>query len=181
MHFLGTTTVFSLLLLSVSAFPFALPIPHHHKETTPTTSAASTTATPAIAAIPAASPSSSSSSTAKAATAPLTIPPSLVPIFSIKTGSGVGANGVLIPKTCPPSRADFIAKLTTNVAAGKVLALPITFNTNASVTDVATQKARATAMIITLQSFTGVFGVGCPGASVPELIAQQKTGVEAAS
>ncbi|KUJ18900.1 uncharacterized protein LY89DRAFT_683739 [Mollisia scopiformis] len=105
------------------------------------------------------------------------IDPSLVPIFSIKTGSGVGVNGVAIPKTCPPARAAFISKLSTNVAAGNVLGTPITFNTNPKVNDTKTNEARATAMIITLQSFTGVKGVGCPGASTPELLSQQKTGV----
>ncbi|TVY53009.1 hypothetical protein LSUE1_G010322, partial [Lachnellula suecica] len=110
-----------------------------------------------------------------------TIDPSLVPIFSIKTGSKVGANNVAIPATCPPSRADFIAKLATNVAAGNVLGTPITFNTNASVRDTKTQQNRATAMIITLQSFTGKKGVGCPAAATPELSTQQKTGVESAS
>ncbi|CZR58543.1 uncharacterized protein PAC_08435 [Phialocephala subalpina] len=105
------------------------------------------------------------------------IDPSLVPIFSIKTGSGVGANGVAIPKTCPPSRSAFIAKLSANVAAGNVLGTPITFNTNPEVQDTKTNESRATAMIITLQSFTGVKGVGCPGASTPELLSQQKTGV----
>ncbi|KAH8682783.1 hypothetical protein BGZ60DRAFT_398733 [Tricladium varicosporioides] len=104
------------------------------------------------------------------------IDPTLVPNFSIKAGSGVGANGVAIPKTCPPARADFISKLTTNVAAGNVLGTPIKFNTNPKVQDVQTNKDRATAMIITIQSFTGKKGVGCPGASVPELISQQKTG-----
>ncbi|KAF8857381.1 hypothetical protein BDZ45DRAFT_542020, partial [Acephala macrosclerotiorum] len=104
------------------------------------------------------------------------IDPSLVPIFSIKTGSGIGANGVAIPTTCPPSRSDFIAKLSANVAAGNVLGTPITFNTDPNVLDTKTQESRATAMIITLQSFTGVKGVGCPGASTPELLTQQKTG-----
>ncbi|KAH6694836.1 hypothetical protein BKA61DRAFT_438148, partial [Leptodontidium sp. MPI-SDFR-AT-0119] len=100
--------------------------------------------------------------------------PSLVPVFSIQAGTGVGANGVAIPKTCPPSRSDFISKLSTNIAAGNVLGTPITFNTNPAVQDTKTNQDRATAMIITLQSFTGVKGVGCPGASTPELISQQK-------
>lgn len=47
--------------------------------------------------------------------------------------------------------------------------------------DTSTNKNRATAMIITLQSFTGKKGVGCPGASTPELISQQKTGVVSAT
>lgn len=105
------------------------------------------------------------------------IDPSLVPNFSIKAGSGIGANNVPIPKNCPPARADFIKKLSDNVAAGNVLGTKITFNTDPKVTDANTQKTRATAMIITLQSFTGVKGVGCPGASTPELTTQQKTGV----
>ncbi|KAH7306133.1 hypothetical protein BKA65DRAFT_578278 [Rhexocercosporidium sp. MPI-PUGE-AT-0058] len=108
---------------------------------------------------------------------PTNLDPSLVPVFSIKSGTGIGANGVAIPKTCPPSRSEFISKLSTNIAAGNVLGTPITFNTNPTVQDAKTNKDRATAMIITLQSFTGVKGVGCPGASTPELISQQKTGV----
>ncbi|KAL2068650.1 hypothetical protein VTL71DRAFT_14987 [Oculimacula yallundae] len=103
--------------------------------------------------------------------------PSLVPVFSVKSGTGVGANGVAIPKTCPPARGEFISKLSANIAAGNVLGTPITFNTDASVQDVKTNKDRATAMIITLQSLNGVKGVGCPGASTPELISQQKTGI----
>ncbi|KAF4626173.1 hypothetical protein G7Y89_g11989 [Cudoniella acicularis] len=105
------------------------------------------------------------------------IDPSLVPVFSIKTGSRIGAKGVAIPKDCPPARADFISKLSANVAAGNVLGTPITFNTNPAVQDTKTNEQRATAMIITVQSFSGTKGVGCPGASVPELISQQKTGI----
>jgi hypothetical protein len=107
-----------------------------------------------------------------------TIDPSLVPHFSIVAGSGKGANGVAIPTTCPPARDAFIAKLSANVAAGKVLDIPITFNTNPAVKDANTQKTRATAMIVTLQSFTGKKGVGCPAAATPELSTQQKTGVQ---
>ncbi|TVY49268.1 hypothetical protein LCER1_G007694, partial [Lachnellula cervina] len=92
-----------------------------------------------------------------------------------------GANGVAIPAVCPPARADFIAKLNSNVAAGNVLGTPITFNTNAAVQDVNTNKNRATAMLITLQNFTGKKGVGCPAASTPELLSQQKTGVVSAT
>ncbi|CZT08097.1 uncharacterized protein RCO7_09568 [Rhynchosporium graminicola] len=103
--------------------------------------------------------------------------PSLIPIFSIRSGTGVGANGVAIPNTCPPARGDFISKMSANIAAGNVLGIPITFNTDPKVQDIKTNKARATAMIITLQSFSGVKGVGCPGASTPELISQQQTGV----
>ncbi|PVH85897.1 hypothetical protein DL98DRAFT_582984 [Cadophora sp. DSE1049] len=32
---------------------------------------------------------------------PTNLDPSLVPVFSIKSGTGVGANSVAIPKTCP--------------------------------------------------------------------------------
>ncbi|KAK0109548.1 hypothetical protein ONS95_002234 [Cadophora gregata] len=110
---------------------------------------------------------------------PTNLDPSLVPVFSIQSGTGIGANGVAIPKTCPPARAEFISKLATNIAAGNVLGTPITFNTDPKVQDTKTNKDRATAMIITLQSFTGVKGVGCPGASTPELISQQKTGIVA--
>ncbi|KAE8441319.1 hypothetical protein EG329_005514 [Mollisiaceae sp. DMI_Dod_QoI] len=113
--------------------------------------------------------------------ATIQINPSLVPIFSIATGSGVGANGVAIPKNCPPARSAFIAKLSANVAAGNVLGTPITFNNDPTVQDTKTNEARATAMIITLQSFTGVKGVGCPGASTPELLKEQKTGVASPS
>ncbi|TVY12811.1 hypothetical protein LARI1_G009417, partial [Lachnellula arida] len=75
----------------------------------------------------------------------------------------------------------FIAKLNTNVAAGSVLGTSITFNTNAAVQDVTTNKNRATAMLVTLQNFTGKKGVGCPAASTPELLSQQKTGVVSAT
>ncbi|CAG8953856.1 hypothetical protein HYFRA_00006749 [Hymenoscyphus fraxineus] len=104
--------------------------------------------------------------------------PALVPVFKIQPGSGIGANNVPIPKDCPPSRAEFLQKLSANVAAGNVLGQKITFNTDIKVTDVKTQKDRATAMIITLQSLSGTKGVGCPGASTPELIEQQKTGIQ---
>lgn len=113
-----------------------------------------------------------------AANKTLTLDPTLIPHFSIVAGSGKGVNNVAIPVVCPPSRDAFIAKLTTNVAAGKVLDLSINFNTDAAVKDVNTQKQRATAMIITLQSFTGVFGKGCPAAATPELTKQQTTGVQ---
>jgi len=108
---------------------------------------------------------------------PTNLDPSLVPAFTIQSGTGVGANGVPIPENCPPARAEFISKLSTNIAAGDVLGTPITFNTDPTVQDTKTNQDRATAMIITLQSFSGVKGVGCPGASTPELISQQKTGV----
>ncbi|CAG8982078.1 hypothetical protein HYALB_00014041 [Hymenoscyphus albidus] len=104
--------------------------------------------------------------------------PALVPVFKIQPGSGVGANNVPIPKDCPPARAEFIQKLSANVAAGNVLGQRINFNTDIKVTDVKTQKDRATAMIITLQSFSGTKGVGCPGASTPELTELQKTGIQ---
>lgn len=115
---------------------------------------------------------------ARAAAAAAAIDPTLIPHFSIVAGSGKGANGVAIPTNCPPSRDEFIAKLTANVAAGKVLDIPITFNTDPKVKDANTQKTRATAMIVTLQSFTGKKGVGCPAAATPELSTQQKTGVQ---
>jgi len=148
MQFFSTLTAISLLAISTSALPTALP---------------------------------ESSLIEDRAAANATINPSLVPVFSIATGSGKGLNGVAIPAVCPPSRAAFIAKLQTNVAAGNVLGTPITFNTNAAVTDANTQKTRATAMLITLQNFTGKKGVGCPAASTPELLTQQKTGVESPS
>ncbi|TAQ88166.1 hypothetical protein B7494_g3529 [Chlorociboria aeruginascens] len=107
----------------------------------------------------------------------VTIDSSLVPHFSIVAGSGIGAGGVAIPKTCPPARQAFIDKLSTNVANGNVLGTKISFNANPQVQDTNTNKLRATAMIITLQSFSGVKGVGCPGTSTPELLTQQKTGV----
>ncbi|TVY37484.1 hypothetical protein LSUB1_G004494 [Lachnellula subtilissima] len=152
MQFLSTITALSLLALSTSALP-----------TIQSTDGIAVRASPSAA--------KSNTTTASA------VSPTLVPVFSIKTGSLKGLNGVAIPAVCPPSRADFIAKLNTNVAAGNVLGTPITFNTNAAVQDTNTNKNRATAMLITLQNFTGKKGVGCPAASTPELLTQQKTGV----
>lgn len=118
------------------------------------------------------------------------INPSLVPDFGVaqnananarQQGSCDGFNAasnavVNIPCSCPPSRASFLAALNKNVAAGSVQGDKIQFNNDASDQSAATNKQRATAMLVTLQNLTGA-GVGCPAASAPNFAVMQKTGV----
>jgi hypothetical protein len=115
----------------------------------------------------------------------------LVPDFGVTTGAqkdvlqggscgGFNVNTdkpVPIPCNCPPDRAQFLAKLTDAINAGNVLGTPVNFNTDASDQRADTNRERATACIILLQSFTGVKGVGCPAVSAPNFLAQQKSGV----
>lgn len=117
------------------------------------------------------------------------IDPSLVPDFGVaqnvnanakQQGSCDGFNAasnsvVLISCSCPPSRATFLAALNKNVAAGSVQGDKVTFNNDASDQSAATNKQRATAMLVTLQNLNGA-GVGCPAASAPNFAVQQKTG-----
>jgi hypothetical protein len=86
---------------------------------------------------------------------PRAVDPSLVPEFGIERGqlsedgvNCVGANGVLIPCSCPPDRDVFIAKLNEFVDSGTV-----------SFPDGGTA-----ALIFTLQNLNGP-GLGCPRAS----------------
>ncbi len=99
---------------------------------------------------------------------------------AIQQGSCEGFNGVTtiaIPCFCPPDRATFLQNLTQAIAAGRVLDNPINFSTDATDQSEQTNKQRATACIILLQNFNGTAGVGCPAASAPNLLSQQKTGV----
>jgi len=107
--------------------------------------------------------------------------------FGIQSGSGVGANNVPIPADCPPSPSDprFLNGLASLLTQGffpdPSVPAPIdleTFN-NANDQSEGTNRARATAMVQVLQSISGTKGVGCPGASFPVVITQQRTGVAA--
>lgn len=118
------------------------------------------------------------------------INPSLVPDFGVtqnananarQQGSCDGFNAasnavVNIPCSCPPSRASFLAALDKNVAAGSVQGEKVEFSNDASDQSEATNKQRATAMLVTLQNLNGA-GVGCPAASAPNFAVMQKTGV----
>ena len=113
----------------------------------------------------------------------------LVPQFGVVPGTGrdavqkgscSGSDGqkqVLIPCSCPPDRGQFISKLQDAVSSGSFLGEPITFNTDASDQSPETNKARATAALIVLQSFNGQKGSGCPAASAPNLRTQQLSGI----
>ncbi|KAI6373038.1 hypothetical protein MCOR25_003568 [Pyricularia grisea] len=114
--------------------------------------------------------------------------PALVPSYGVtrntnanakQRGSCDGSNGqktVLIPCTCPPERDAFLSKLSTAVAQGNVFGENITFSEDAADQSEATNKKRATAMLIVLQSFNGTKGRGCPGASAPNFLLQQRDG-----
>lgn len=120
---------------------------------------------------------------------PNTIDPALVPSFGVipntnanaqQTGScdgfAVAANkAVLIPCTCPPSRASFLAALQRNVAAGEVEGNPVEFDNDASDQSAATNRARGTALLVTLQNLNGP-GKGCPAASAPNFAVLQTQG-----
>ncbi|PVH68500.1 hypothetical protein DL98DRAFT_398525, partial [Cadophora sp. DSE1049] len=111
----------------------------------------------------------------------------LVPEFGVITGtdpnvlqvgSCTGFNGqfVPIPCTCPPVRNQFIDALNNALILGNVEGEAITFSNDASDQSVATNKQRATACVILLQSFNGEKGSGCPVASAPNFKTQQDTG-----
>ncbi len=87
----------------------------------------------------------------------------------LQIGSYSGFNGqfVPIPCTCPPDRNLFINALNNALKVGNVEGEPITFSNNASNESVATNKQRATACVIVLQSFNGEKGDRCPVASAP--------------
>lgn len=113
----------------------------------------------------------------------------LVPDFGVKANTNPGARQqgscdgfvaatntvVNIPCTCPPARSDFLAALNKNVAAGSVQGVDVDFNNNAGDQSTATNQARATAMLVTLQNLFGA-GMGCPAASAPNFAVQQRTG-----
>ncbi|CAK5263237.1 unnamed protein product [Mycena citricolor] len=110
---------------------------------------------------------------------------SLVPEFGViagsqpdGTGNCKGANGVLIPCSCPPDRAAFIDSLSGNVAAGHDINNPgvgAAFPTDNSL---ASQITRFQTVISSMQNLHGA-GVGCPAAAttwssqLAALIAQQ--------
>lgn len=115
--------------------------------------------------------------------------PSLVPDFGVKPNTNPGAKQAgscdgfaaasgavtLIPCSCPPGRAAFLAALDRNVAAGQVQGTPVRFSNDAADQSAATNKQRATAMLVTLQNLDGA-GKGCPAASAPNFAVQQQTG-----
>jgi hypothetical protein len=98
---------------------------------------------------------------------------------ALQIGSCTGFNGqfVPIPCTCPPDRNLFINALNNALEVGNVEGEPITFSNDASDQSEATNKQRATACIIVLQSFNGEKGDGCPVASAPNFKTQQDTGI----
>ncbi|KAK6832851.1 hypothetical protein PG987_007545 [Apiospora arundinis] len=120
---------------------------------------------------------------AKNATGPIS--ESVIPDYGItagqpskaQPGSCLGANGINIPCTCPPSKATVASTLTTFVSRGKAGSVPISFP-DASDTSLAANRARINAIVNTLQNFnfdkTGRTGDGCPAASFPDLAAVQK-------
>ncbi|KAJ7644462.1 hypothetical protein FB45DRAFT_975944 [Roridomyces roridus] len=97
---------------------------------------------------------------------------SLVPDFGVTAGvkdpagsaSCVGINGKLIPCTCPPSRDDFIASVSANVANGHDVnnpAIAAPFPTDDSI---GSQVTRMQTLLSSLQNLNGA-GVGCPAVS----------------
>ncbi|KAJ7833476.1 hypothetical protein B0H13DRAFT_2110929 [Mycena leptocephala] len=99
------------------------------------------------------------------------VDPALVPQFGVNpgvnptgTGDCDGINGIKIPCSCPPSRDDFIASLSANVAAGHDVNNPgiaAPFPTDNSI---ASQITRVQTSISSLQNLHGP-GVGCPAAT----------------
>lgn len=111
----------------------------------------------------------------------VSIDPSLIPAFGVVagqdpngSGSCAGANDVLIPCFCPPDRQEFVEKVTSAVAVGSFLGTPVTFNTDPLAQSYKDKLERATTSLIILQSFNGTRGVGCPAASAPVILDQQK-------
>ncbi|KDQ08319.1 hypothetical protein BOTBODRAFT_38015 [Botryobasidium botryosum FD-172 SS1] len=114
-----------------------------------------------------------------------TVDPNLVPDLGFQSGvnpTGTGdcdgaVNGsdgkpIKVPCSCPPSRDAFIAALTANVEAGKVINNPTVGISFPSDNSVASQEARIEAAIVTLQSLNGP-GQGCPVVSTTLGIQQQ--------
>ena len=79
--------------------------------------------------------------------------------------------------TCPSDRNQFINALNNALILGNVEGEAITFSNDASDQSVATNKQRATACVIVLQSFNGEKGSGRPIASTPNFKTQQDTGI----
>lgn len=177
----------SILLLissaSVLAVPTGMPVIRTKGATSPSTCTGGGTTNNAA-------QGASNSTTGGGGGASGNINPSLVPDFGVaqnananarQQGSCDGFNAasnavVNIPCSCPPSRASFLAALDKNVAAGSVQGEKVQFNNDAGDQSAATNKQRATAMLVTLQNLNGA-GVGCPAASAPNFAVMQKTGV----
>ncbi|KAI3397203.1 hypothetical protein diail_11082 [Diaporthe ilicicola] len=115
---------------------------------------------------------------------------SLIPEFGVQQGVNPTATGncdgfnaaqnKVVPiqcSKCPPPRQDFVNQLAKDLTAGNVFGSPVTFNTDPAVQDEQTNKDRATACLITLQSFYGSKGVGCPAVAAPNFARQQISGV----
>ncbi|KAL1875407.1 hypothetical protein Daus18300_003146 [Diaporthe australafricana] len=116
---------------------------------------------------------------------------SLIPEFGVEAGVNPTATGTcdgfnaalqkVVPiecAKCPPPRQDFIDQLATDLNAGNVFGSAVTFNTDpATAGDAQANKDRATACLITLQSFYGSKGVGCPAVAAPNFAKQQISGV----
>ncbi|CAI6342341.1 unnamed protein product [Periconia digitata] len=112
---------------------------------------------------------------------PVSIDPSLIPAFGLVagqdpngSGSCAGANNVLIPCFCPPDRQEFVEKVNSAVALGNFLGTPVTFNIDPLAQSNKDRLDHATTSLIVLQSFNGTRGVGCPAASAPTILNQQK-------
>ncbi|KAF2178776.1 hypothetical protein K469DRAFT_695108 [Zopfia rhizophila CBS 207.26] len=60
------------------------------------------------------------------------------------------------------------------VASGDFLGTPVTFNVDPLAQSDKDKFNRATTCLIVLQSFNGTRGVGCPAASAPTILNQQK-------
>lgn len=179
----------SILLLissaSVLAVPTGMPVIRTKGTTSPSTCTGGGTTNNAGQA-----PSNSTTGGGSGGAASGNINPSLVPDFGVaqnananarQKGSCDGFNAasnavVNIPCSCPPSRASFLAALDKNVAAGSVQGEKVQFSNDAGDQSAATNKQRATAMLVTLQNLNGA-GVGCPAASAPNFAVMQKTGV----
>lgn len=179
----------SILLLissaSVMAIPTGMPVIRTKGNTSPSTCTGGGTTNDAGQA-----PSNSTTGGGGGGGASGNINTSLVPDFGVaqiananarQQGSCDGFNAasnavVNIPCSCPPSRATFLAALDKNVAAGSVQGEKVQFNNDAGDQSAATNKQRATAMLVTLQNLNGA-GVGCPAASAPNFAVMQKTGV----
>ncbi|KAF2763175.1 hypothetical protein EJ05DRAFT_472094 [Pseudovirgaria hyperparasitica] len=100
-----------------------------------------------------------------------TIDLALIPDFGITAGNPLPGTsdcigsvpGVPIPCTCPPSKEAFAAKLQEFLAAGQTPAgAAVSFPAGNSKQD---QIVRIDTALVTLQSFTGQPGVGCPASS----------------
>ncbi|TLS21426.1 uncharacterized protein PpBr36_10147 [Pyricularia pennisetigena] len=115
--------------------------------------------------------------------------PDLVPSFGVipntnrdaqQPGSCDGFTGaeiVLIPCSCPPDREVFLSRLRDAIAVGSFVDEPVVFSNDASDDSPATNRVRADAMLVVLQSLSGVRGVGCPAASAPNFLEMQRSGV----